>query len=115
MLIAPATCPDGGGSIVSTPNDMARFIQALFDGKIVSKENLDLMKTMRDGDGSGMEPFTFAGKTFYGHTGGGDNYGSVAGLPAGRKAGGRLYDQREDLPGRQDRQRGCRYLLPQTV
>jgi len=23
-----------------------------------------------------MEPFTFAGKTFYGHTGGGDNYGA---------------------------------------
>jgi hypothetical protein len=23
-----------------------------------------------------MEPFTFAGKTFYGHAGGGDNYGS---------------------------------------
>ena len=34
------------------------------------------MKTIRDGDGLGMEPFTFAGKTFYGHTGGGDNYGA---------------------------------------
>ena len=40
------------------------------------------MKTMRDGDGLGMEPFTFAGKTFYGHTGGGDNYGAwLAYLP----------------------------------
>jgi D-alanyl-D-alanine carboxypeptidase len=29
-----------------------------------------------------MEPFTFAGKTFYGHTGGGDNYGAwLAYLP----------------------------------
>jgi CubicO group peptidase (beta-lactamase class C family) len=64
------------GSIVSTPNDLAKFIQALFDGKIVSSESLDQMKTMRDGDGFGMEPFTFAGKTFYGHTGGGDNYGA---------------------------------------
>lgn len=64
------------GAIVSTPNDMAKFIQALFDGKIVSKASLDQMKTIRDGEGSGMEPFTFAGKTFYGHTGGADNYGA---------------------------------------
>jgi CubicO group peptidase (beta-lactamase class C family) len=65
-------------------NDLAKFIQALFDGKIVSKENLDQMKTIRDGDGLGlgMEPFTFAGKTFYGHAGGGDNYGAwLACLP----------------------------------
>jgi CubicO group peptidase (beta-lactamase class C family) len=66
----------GGGQIISTPNDLAKFIKALFDGKLVSKESLDQMKTMRDGDGFGMEPFTFAGKTFYGHAGGGDNYGA---------------------------------------
>ena len=77
----PETHPSilfGGGAIVSTPNDLAKFIQALFDGMIVSKENLDQMKTIRDGDGLGlgMEPFTFAGKTFYGHAGGGDNYGA---------------------------------------
>lgn len=83
----PETHPSilfGGGAIVSTPNDLAKFIQALFDGKIVSKENLDQMKMIRDGDGLGlgMEPFTFAGKTFYGHAGGGDNYGAwLAYLP----------------------------------
>src|SRR5262245_13310534 len=81
----PETHPSilfGGGAIVSTPNDLAKFIQALFDGKIMSKENLDQMKTMRDGYGLGMGPFTFAGKTFYGHTGGGDNYGAwLAYLP----------------------------------
>jgi D-alanyl-D-alanine carboxypeptidase len=70
------------GAIISTPNDLAKFIQALFDGKIVSKASLDQMKTIRDGEGSGMEPFTFVGKTFYGHTGGADNYGAwVAYLP----------------------------------
>jgi CubicO group peptidase (beta-lactamase class C family) len=75
----PETHPSilfGGGAIVSTPNDLAKFIQALFDGKIVSKESLDQMKTMRDGEGLGMEPHTFAGKAFYGHAGGGDNYGA---------------------------------------
>ncbi|NJM79766.1 MAG: beta-lactamase family protein, partial [Flavobacterium sp.] len=70
------------GAIVSTPEDLAKFIQSLFDGKIVSKESLDQMKTMRDGEGFGMVTFPFAGKTFYGHTGGADNYGAwVAYLP----------------------------------
>jgi len=81
----PETHPSilfGGGSIVSTPNDLAKFIQALFDLKVVSQETLNQMKTMRDGYGFGMETYTFAGKTFYGHAGGGDNYGSwLAYLP----------------------------------
>jgi D-alanyl-D-alanine carboxypeptidase len=66
----------GGGSIISSPNDMAKFIHALFELKLITKEHLDIMKTIKDEDGSGMEPFQFADKTFYGHTGGGDNYGA---------------------------------------
>lgn len=81
----PETHPSllfSAGAIVSTPNDLAKFIQALFDGKIVSKETLDQMKTMRDGEGFGMVTFAFAGKSFYGHTGGADNYGAwLAYLP----------------------------------
>ena len=81
----PETHPSilfSAGAIVSTPNDMAKFIQALFDGRIISQENVALMRTMRDGDGLGMEPFQFADKTLYGHTGGGDNYGAwLAYLP----------------------------------
>ncbi|HEY0769032.1 MAG TPA: serine hydrolase domain-containing protein, partial [Sphingobacteriaceae bacterium] len=68
--------PAGAGAIVSTPNDLAKFIQALFDGKIVSKESLASMKTIRDGYGMGMESYTYNGKTFYGHAGGGNNFGS---------------------------------------
>jgi CubicO group peptidase (beta-lactamase class C family) len=72
----------GSGAIVSTPNDLVKFVQALFDGKIVSKESLAAMKTVRDGYGLGMETFTFTGKTFYGHTGGIDNFGAwLAYLP----------------------------------
>ena len=72
----------GSGAIVSTPNDLVKFIQALFDGKIVSKESLASMKTIRDGYGLGMDTFTYNGKTFYGHTGGIDNFGSwLAFLP----------------------------------
>lgn len=75
----PETHPSiayGAGQIMSTPNDMVKFIQALFDGKLVSKESLNQMETIRDGEGMGMVTFTFAGRTFYGNTGGGDNYGS---------------------------------------
>ena len=75
----PETHPSilfGAGAIVSTPHDLTTFIQALFDGKLVSQESLDQMKTIRDGEGLGMETFSFDGQTFYGHTGGADNYGA---------------------------------------
>ena len=68
--------PGGAGSILSTPTDMTKFIQALFDLKLVSQDSLNQMKTMKDGEGMGMEPFSFAGKTLYGHTGGSDASGA---------------------------------------
>lgn len=66
----------GAGSILSTPVDMTKFIQALFDLKLVSHDSLKQMTTMRDGEGMGMEPFSFAGKTLYGHTGGSGSSGA---------------------------------------
>lgn len=68
--------PAGAGAIISTPTDMCTFIQALFDGKLISSGSLDQMKTMRDGEGMGMESFSFAGHTLYGHTGGSHVSGS---------------------------------------
>jgi CubicO group peptidase (beta-lactamase class C family) len=68
--------PGGAGSILSTPVDMTKFIQALFDLKLVSQDSLKQMTTMRDGEGMGMEPFSFAGKTLYGHTGGSGSSGA---------------------------------------
>jgi CubicO group peptidase (beta-lactamase class C family) len=70
------THPSIGFQLISTPGDMAKFIQSLFDLKLISQQSLDQMKTMRDDEGLGLVTFTFAGKTFYGNTGGGDNYGS---------------------------------------
>ena len=75
----PETHPSiayGAGQIMATSNDLAKFIQALFNGQLVSKESLDQMKTLREGEGLGLVTFDYAGKTFYGNTGGGDNYGS---------------------------------------
>lgn len=66
----------GAGAIVSTPLDMVKFIQGLFDLKLISQNSLNQMKTMVDGEGMGMEPFTFAGKNLYGHTGGSSTSGA---------------------------------------
>jgi len=68
--------PGPAGSIVATPTDMTMFIKALFDLKLVSKSSLTLMTTMRDGEGMGLEPHTFAGKSCYGHTGGSGSSGA---------------------------------------
>jgi CubicO group peptidase (beta-lactamase class C family) len=68
--------PGGAGSILSTPTDMTKFIQALFDLKLVSQDSFNQMKTMVDGEGMGMEPFSFAGRTLYGHTGGSGSSGA---------------------------------------
>ena len=66
----------GAGRIVSSTGDMAAFIKAVFDLKLVSKESLALMTTMRDGEGMGFEPHTFAGRTCFGHTGGSNSSGA---------------------------------------
>lgn len=64
--------PAGAGSLISTPADLVKFIQALFDLKLVSRKSLQQMKQ----DSLGMVPFTYNGSTFYGHTGGIDNFGA---------------------------------------
>jgi D-alanyl-D-alanine carboxypeptidase len=68
--------PGGAGAIISTPNDLTRFIQALFDGKIVPKESLDQMKP-KDKYGLGINLYPLGGKTFYGHGGGIDGFRSL--------------------------------------
>ena len=68
--------PGGAGAIVSTSNDLTRFIQALFDGKIVSKESLEQMKP-KDKYGMGINLYPLGGKTFFGHGGGIDGFRSL--------------------------------------
>ena len=66
----------GAGGIVSTPADLATFVHALFEAKLISAESLKLMTTIRDGEGMGMVTFDFAGKTLYGNTGGSASTGA---------------------------------------
>ena len=72
----------GAGSIVSTPYDLVKFTTALFDGKLISKQSLALMTTMKDDYGLGMGVDKFGDQTYYGHTGGAQSFGAwLAYLP----------------------------------
>lgn len=68
----------GGGGIVSTADDLSRFFQALFEGRLVSKESLAEMTKLVDANGIGLAPMPFYGHRGYGHTGGLDDFHSVA-------------------------------------
>ncbi len=71
--------PRGAGAIISTPSDLCRFIEALFDGKLLRETSLNDMKTMKDGYGKGMFQFPFGSKKSFGHNGGIDAFQSVLG------------------------------------
>jgi D-alanyl-D-alanine carboxypeptidase len=61
--------PGGAGSIVSTPADLTKFIEALFSFKLVSQNSLEQMKPETEGYGMGLIQMSFAEKKAYGHTG----------------------------------------------
>jgi D-alanyl-D-alanine carboxypeptidase len=69
--------PGGAGSIVSTPTDLTRFIEALFSLKLVSQSSLNTMKTIYDGFGMGMFQIPFYSKKALGHNGSIDGFASV--------------------------------------
>ena len=64
--------PGGAGAGVSTPSDLVKFIQALFDGKLISPENVNQMK-----NGMGMSELKLGDKTFYGLGGSTDGFRSL--------------------------------------
>ena len=70
--------PGGAGALVSTPNDLVKFMHALFAGKLVSQTSLTQMKTVKDGYGMNFFPYTFYNETGYGHNGGIDGFQSQA-------------------------------------
>jgi len=64
----------GTGGLVSTPLDLIQFIEALSSGKLISPENLERMKTIKDGYGMGLFDFSLvfpSGEKIvgYGHSG----------------------------------------------
>lgn len=79
--------PMGAGAIVSTPIDLTKFADALFNGKIVSSKSVELMKTLKDDYGYGLFQMPFNDKQSYGHTGGIDGFSSVFGYFQEEKVG----------------------------
>lgn len=69
--------PLGAGGIVSTPSDLVKFSDALFGGKLLKKESLEIMKTIKDRYGIGLFQIPFYDKIGYGHTGGIDGFSTV--------------------------------------
>jgi CubicO group peptidase (beta-lactamase class C family) len=68
--------PTGAGSMVSTPADLDKFIEALFAGKLVRPASLEQMKTLKDNFGLAMFLIPFKGEKSYGHGGAIDAYRS---------------------------------------
>lgn len=68
----------GAGAIASTPTDLNIFLNMLFNGKIISMESVEQMKTLKDWFGLGLFPVPFNEMNGFGHTGGLDGFHSDA-------------------------------------
>ncbi|MFA5302375.1 MAG: serine hydrolase domain-containing protein [Bacteroidales bacterium] len=77
MTQTDPSIPMGAGSVVSDPEDLNAFAHALFSGRLVNPESLEMMKTIQDGFGMGLFITPFYERKGYGHTGGIDGFGAV--------------------------------------
>jgi D-alanyl-D-alanine carboxypeptidase len=67
--------PLGAGGIVSTPEDLNKFINSLLDGKLVNEHSLAIMKKTNKKHAIGLNPISFIeGEEIIGHTGGMDAF-----------------------------------------
>ncbi|HEY0091641.1 MAG TPA: serine hydrolase domain-containing protein, partial [Flavobacterium sp.] len=69
----------GAGGVISNTEDLTRFIEALFAGKIISAQNVAQMQAIKDNFGMGMFQFPFDDKIAYGHSGGIDAFSAMLG------------------------------------
>ena len=67
----------GAGGIVSSPVDLILFGEALFNGKLVSTNSFQQMKTLIEHFGMGLIPIPFYQQIGFGHNGNIDGFGSV--------------------------------------
>lgn len=59
----------GAGALISTPEDLCKFITAIFEYKLIGKKSVDIMKTIKDGYGLGLFPYGNNQFQGYGHNG----------------------------------------------
>lgn len=67
----------GAGALISTTSDMLKFVNALFEGKIISKQSLETMQTIEGGMGLGMFHLPFYDHKAFAHTGGIDKFTAI--------------------------------------
>lgn len=65
------------GAIISTPADITRFMENLFEGNLLKKKSLEIMTTIKNGYGAGLLVAPFGDRKYYTHTGGIENFRSV--------------------------------------
>lgn len=110
--------PGGAGSIVSTPTDLTKFIEALFSLKLVTQNSLNQMKTITDGYGMGMGQVPFYTKTAIVSNGSIDGFVSTLvyfpedSLAAAYCTNGEVYPMNEILIGAMSIYFDQEYLLP---
>lgn len=61
--------PMGAGALVSSASDLNKFIEALFNEKLITKESLDFMTNIEDNFGMGIMNFSLKDHVGYGHGG----------------------------------------------
>ena len=69
--------PMGAGAIVSNPTDLILFIDKLFELKIINKNSLVQMTTIKENFGMGIFQIPFYDKKGFSHNGGIDGFSSV--------------------------------------
>lgn len=69
--------PSGAGAMVSTPADLCKFAEALYNGKLVSNASLQQMLPVKENYGLAMHKNDFDGKAGYGHGGSIDGFRSI--------------------------------------
>lgn len=62
--------PGGAGSIVSTPSDMVKFIESLFNGRLITEKSLTQMINISEFYGLGIHLMHSQPSTGFGHGGG---------------------------------------------
>lgn len=88
----------GAGAIVSTPHDVAAFIDALFSGKLLSQASLREMTKIVDIFGIGLTPIPFYEHKGFGHNGGLDGFQTVAAYFPGDSLAAAVFSNGGDYP-----------------
>lgn len=73
------------GGIISNPADLTRFLNALFEGKLLKPKSIEEMTEMKDGYGMALYQFPFGDRKFFGHNGRIENFNATMGYNPNEK------------------------------